>query len=134
MYSEKYSPKRGDIWMCNLNQSDGSVQSGYRPVFVISNNKNNTYSPTLNIIPLTSKVNKRDLPVHVNLWNYKDYGLKKPSTMLVEQIMTVPGDSLERYIGCIQDEMTLNSVQKAISIQFQLGSHISQCKIKKVFD
>ena len=52
-------PRFGEIWMCNLTNKDGSVQSGYRPVFILSNDKNNTYSTTLNVIPITSKMNKR---------------------------------------------------------------------------
>ena len=82
-------PHCGEIWMCYLTSKDGSVQSGYRPVFILSNDKNNTYSTTLNIIPLTSKMNKRKLPVHVELWSYQQYGLKTPSTLLVEQITTI---------------------------------------------
>ena len=82
-------PKCGEIWMCNLVNKDGSVQTGYRPVFVLSNDKNNTYAPTLNIIPLTTKMNKRKLPIHVELWDYEKYGLKAPSTLMIEQITTV---------------------------------------------
>ena len=113
-------PKCGEIWMCNLSIKDGSIQSGYRPVFILSNNKNNTYSPTLNIIPITSKMNKRKLPIHVELWKYKEYGLAMPSTMLVEQIMTIPIDYLDRRIGRIVDNTTLNNVCRAIEIQFPI--------------
>ena len=28
-------PKCGEIWMCNLNVKDGSIQNGYRPVFIL---------------------------------------------------------------------------------------------------
>ena len=112
------NPQNGEIWMCHLAEKNGSVQGGYRPVFVLSNDKNNTYSPTLNIIPITSKMNKRALPVHVELWHYKKYGLKEPSTMMIEQIMTVNSDCLERKIGRINDTKTLLAIKKAMSIQF----------------
>lgn len=113
-------PKYGQIWMCHIRSEEGSIQNGYRPVFILSNNKNNTYAPTVNIIPLTSKMNKRRLPVHVEIWNYKKYGLQVPSTMLVEQIMTVTMDSLDRYIGAIDDEEILNDICKAMCIQFPI--------------
>jgi len=45
----------GDIWMCDLKKMSGSVQFGYRPVFILSNNVNNMYANTLNIIPLNNK-------------------------------------------------------------------------------
>ena len=106
-------PKCGEIWMCNL-----------------SNNKNNTYSPTLNVIPITSKMNKRRLPIHVELKNHQQYGLRVPSTMLVEQIMTIPINCLDKCIGEIVDNETLNDIRRAIGIQFpivQLMQITSMC-------
>lgn len=113
-------PKCGEIWMCNLRTKDGSIQNGYRPVFILSNNKNNTHSPTLNIIPITSKMNKKKLPVHVELWSYQEYGLKTPSTMLVEQIMTIPSDYLVKCIGNIRNKGVLSNICKAMEIQFPI--------------
>lgn len=115
-------PKCGEIWMCNLSEKDGSVQRGYRPVFVLSNDKNNTYSPTINIIPITSKMNKRKLPVHVEIWNYSEFGLKSPSTLMIEQITTVPSTSLDYCIGCIFDRKIINDINRAIRIQFPIIS------------
>ena len=106
--------------MCRLERKGGSVQGGYRPVLVVSNNKNNTYSPTLNIIPLTSKMHKRKLPVHVELWSYEQYGLKAPSILLIEQITTIQAEELEQYIGKVSDCETLKSIWRAIIIQFPI--------------
>lgn len=113
------SPSYAEIWMCNLSVNRGSIQSGYRPVFILSNDKNNTYSTTLNVIPLTTKTNKK-LPVHVNLLNYSEYGLKTYSTLLVEQITTITVDSLDVCIGKINDKEILYDIRKAISIQFPI--------------
>lgn len=115
---EKSRPKCGEIWMCNLSESEGSVQSGYRPVFIVSNDKNNTYSSTINIIPITTKMNKRKLPVHVELWNYQRYGLKAPSTLMVEQTTTVALSSLDKYIGKILDKNVLGDISRAMRVQF----------------
>lgn len=103
-----------------MSKGDGSVQRGYRPVYVLSNDKNNTYSPTLNVIPITSRMNKRNLPVHVELLDYESYGLKSPSTMMVEQITTVPTVSLDRYIGEVSDNATVNNICAAICVQFPI--------------
>ena len=111
-------PRCGEIWMCNLSYKDGSVQSGYRPVFILSNDKNNTFSTTLNVIPITSKMNKRNLPVHVVLWRYEQYGLKSPSTLMIEQITTIPVEILDRRIGTVSDKETLNNISKAMFVQF----------------
>lgn len=114
------SPHFSEIWMCNLPTKNGSIQSGYRPAFILSNDKNNTHSTTLNIIPITSKMNKRKLPVHVDLWDYQRYGLKTPSTMLIEQITTVTMDSLDMYLGMIGDKEILNDISNALAIQFPI--------------
>lgn len=121
-------PKYGEIWMCNLDVKDSSVQSGYRPVFILSNNKNNTHSSTLNIIPITSKIDKRKLPIHVKLRKCKEYGLRKQSTMLVEQIMTIPMDYLDRCIGRIANKDTLNNICRAMEIQFPVVKLLSETK------
>lgn len=118
--SLKSLPKYGEIWMCELASKNNSIQSGYRPVFILSNNKNNTYAPTLNIIPLTTKMNKRKLPIHVELWDYKKYGLNKPSTMLVEQITTIPIINLVKCIGSVNDNIVLKKIVEAMSIQFPI--------------
>lgn len=120
-------PKCGEIWMCQLASKDGSVQNGYRPVFILSNNKNNTYAPTLNVIPLTTKMNKRQLPIHVELWDYQKYGLKRPSTMLVEQITTIPIVSLDKCIGNVDDANILKNIWSAINAQFPILQMISVC-------
>lgn len=108
----------GEIWICELPHGRGSIQNGSRPVFVLSNNKNNAYSPTVNVIPLTTKMNKRDLPVHVELWDCQRYGLVAPSTMLIEQITTVPMTSLVKRLGSIEDNRILKAIWEAICIQF----------------
>ena len=111
-------PRTNEIWMCNLSKQEGSIQCGYRPVFILSNNKNNTYSTTLNVIPITSRQSKKNLPVHVKLNQYKEYGLSVPSTMLVEQIMTVTLDNMDKKIGSVSDDDTLRHISDAIAIQF----------------
>lgn len=123
--SKNQYPKCGEIWMCNLHSFGKSVQVGYRPVFILSNDKNNTYSPTLNVIPLTTKMNKRRLPIHVELWEPEKYGLREPSTLLIEQIMTISNDSLSHKIGDITDPCVLKQISSAIQIQFPVMSLIA---------
>ena len=52
-------PQRGDIWFANLgSHPHSSVQSGCRPVIVISNNIGNNHSDTVNVLPLTRHMKK----------------------------------------------------------------------------
>ncbi len=110
----------GEIWMCEINANGGSVQSGYRPVFVVSNNANNKYSNTLNVMPMTSKIKRTDLPCHVQVADYVGCGLNAPSMILVEQLTTVNKDSLVRRIGRIDDVETLQKICAGMRAQFPL--------------
>ncbi len=123
-------PKCGEIWMCNLPMKGGSIQGGYRPVFILSNDMNNTYAPTINAIPLTSKMNKRKLPVHVEIWNYQEYGLKEPSTMLVEQIMTIGMGNLDKRVGTVKDHGVLDSISEAMRVQFPVIANLIANRIE----
>lgn len=112
--------KCSDIWMANISDKSGSIQCGHRPVFIISNDKNNQYSSTINVLPMTSKMNKRNLPCHVEIWNYRKYGLAKPSTIMTEQIMTIEKYDLRYYIGKIVDLDMLMNIYRALQSQFPL--------------
>lgn len=122
-FPDKAKPLCGEIWMCDLGRNENSVQSGYRPVFVISNNANNRHSPTINVFPLTTKMNKRNLPVHVELWDYEKYGLSTPSTILVEQPLTIPATNFIKKAGAIKDAETLEKICRAMGIQFPILVH-----------
>ena len=115
--------KCGEIWMANLPLQDGSIQGGHRPVFVISNDKNNKYSTVINVIPLTTKMNKRNLPCHVEIWDHNKYGLTAPSTLLVEQLTTTRKENLRYYMGEIKDIDMLMRICSAMRSQFPIFSH-----------
>lgn len=87
---------QGEIWMADLGSKGGNVQSGKRPVIVLQNDIGNKYSPTTIVVPLTSRL-KKDLPVHADLGT--QYGLKKVSTSLMEQITTINQSCLISKIG-----------------------------------
>ena len=64
--------RRGDILWADLGMfPTTSVQGGVRPVIVVSNNKANTYSSVITVVPLTSRIyKKRYLPTHVFISKY----------------------------------------------------------------
>ena len=57
--------KRGDLYYADLDPTIGSEQDGFRPVLVVQNNIGNAHSPTVIIVPLTTKIKKNNLPTHV---------------------------------------------------------------------
>lgn len=82
--------KRGDIFYATLNPVIGSEQGGTRPVLTISNNTGNRHSPTIIVVPITSRT-------HTEV---KDFDkLDKDSIILLEQIRTIDKQRLKQYIG-----------------------------------
>lgn len=85
--------KFGDIFYANLKE-DGHIQGGFRPVIIAQNDIGNRFSPTLWIIPLTTRTEKgKHLPTHVFIESDIS-GLPKDSVALVEQMRIVNKDVL----------------------------------------
>lgn len=59
--------KRGEVYYADLRNTKGSEQGGVRPVLILQNDTGNFYSPTIIIVPLTSKVKREDLLTHYTL-------------------------------------------------------------------
>ena len=76
--------KWGEIYLCNLGTSQGSVQSGVRPVLVIQNNIGNEHSPTIVVATITSVLKKLNQPTHILLDT--SCGLKEISMVMLEQL------------------------------------------------
>jgi len=94
--------QRGDIYWAELPEIEGSqLQAGLRPVVLIANNAANENSPTFQCVPLTSRLKKESLPVHVIL-NTTNC-LKKTSMALVEQETSIDKHRLRSKIGTVSD-------------------------------
>jgi mRNA interferase MazF len=74
--------KRGEIYWCDLEPRRGHEQGARRPVVIVSADPyNESQSPLIGIVPLTTAVAKN--PVHIAL-AAEDTGLSAPSTALVD--------------------------------------------------
>lgn len=111
----KVKVNRGDIFYAHLTGT-GSVQSGLRPVIVISNNKNNMFSSIVTVVPCTTKI--KSLPVHVVM--SKESGFPQKSQALCEQVISLPKESLERKIGTAT-ECDMKKIERAMLIQLGIG-------------
>lgn len=110
--------ERGDILMVDLGQVSGtSLQSGIRPVVVISNNKANTYSPVITVVPFTSKVyKKRYLPTHVFIRQCEMVGLKRHGLILAEQITSIDVQSIIQKCGHVSSD-AMQRITSAAEVQ-----------------
>ena len=101
---------RGDLFYYDFGNRTGSIQSGERPVLVIQADDYNKNAPTIIVAAVTSVIKKRYLPSHILLG--EDFGLKKPSMVLLEQVQTVNKEDLKDYIGTVDDEQSPTGPQE----------------------
>ena len=108
--------KFGEIYLARL-VGDGHEQRGTRAVIIAQNEMGNKYSPTVEIIPLSAKINKaRHLPTHVFVKADTTTGLKVDSLALAEQPKTIDKTKLIHRIGQLSYE-TLCAIGNARRIQ-----------------
>ena len=114
---------RGAVWFANLGGGNGtSVQSGCRPVIIISNDEGNRHADTLAVLPLTTRMKKPYLPTHVSV-NPTDLTEANPlrpfqtSMVLAEQIATISKSDLCSYLGRIAPGPTMDRINEAVKVQ-----------------
>lgn len=88
---------------------------GMRGYLVVSNDVNNMYSNTCNILPISSS-SRDDLPMRVK-FNYQGKDLE----IMCEHIYTVNTEELLRYAYTLSDEI-MSQVDKALSSQLGIVS------------
>ena len=110
--------KRGGIYLAALDPAMGHEIAKTRPVLVISNDKNNTFSDTITILPITSKNVKKTYPFEVVLVKGKGT-LPKKSKIKADQIRTLDKRRLIKTIGRLSEGDML-SVEKAVNIHLDL--------------
>jgi len=110
--------KRGDICIASLYPVVGREISKTRPVVVVSNDKNNAFSGTVTILPITSEKLKRIYPFEVFL--PKGSGsLPKDSKVKADQIRTLDKSRIVSVLGKL-GESEVKSVERGLKIHLAL--------------
>ena len=109
---------RGDLYYYDFGNCTGSVQSGERPVLVVQADDYNHNAPTIIVAAVTSVMKKRYLPSHIELG--ENFGLKKQSMVLLEQVQTVNKSELKEYIGTVDDEQIIRQINITLKKTFGL--------------
>jgi mRNA interferase MazF len=90
---------RGDVYQASLSPTQGSEQSGNRPVIVVSRDALNVLSSVVIVVPVTGRENKRRIyPSQLEIKAH-DGGLTKDSVALCEQIRAVSKTRLTKRLG-----------------------------------
>ena len=95
--------RQGDIYLIYFPYNiKGSMQRGYRPAVVIQNNLLNDTSPTVVVIPLTSR--DKGGKIHYKIKATVENGLVMDSVALCESITTTSRHFIKDYCGHLSDE------------------------------
>lgn len=120
------APRRYEVWFADLGDHQGtSVQSGNRPVLIISNDVGNLFSNTVTVIPLTTKFKKLEMPTHVVLCQ-EDCCMLRPEAMqdsllLAEQITTIDKSALSNTLCRVFSREKQSEIECAVSAQLGLS-------------
>jgi len=104
--------KRFEIYLYDFGAMPGSIQNGIRPALIIQDNRFNENSPTTIVAAITSVIKKERLPSHIFLG--QEFGLSKPSMVILEQLRTVNQDELREYVGAISDPYLTKIIGRGI--------------------
>lgn len=107
--------RRGNIFLTKLNDSYLNVQNGIRPCLIIQNNLGNTFSPTLIVVPLTTKIKKAKMLVHVMI--------NSNQMALCECILTISKTQIISYIGTVDDNI-MKKINEALSISLDIEREV----------
>ena len=110
--------RRGEVWRVALDPVVGSETGKTRPGLVLQNDHANRSSPTVTIIPISSRVD-RVYPFQVRI-PLGEGGLPRESKVLCEQIRTVSRQRLGERLGELPVER-LREVRRALDRHLWLG-------------
>ena len=95
--------KRGDVWLADLNPTQGSEQAGIRPVIIFQNDIISQFSTTIIAIPLTTNQRRASLPICLVI-EQGDSGLAQDSVALCFQMRVLDKTRLIRKLGQLSPE------------------------------
>lgn len=111
--------KRGEIYLAALDPVMGREIAKTRPVLVVSNDKNNEFSGTVTILPLTSKNPQTVYPFEVFI-SEGTANVPKDSKVKADQIRTLDKRRIIKRIGVL-DQKWLIAIDEALRIHLALN-------------
>jgi len=105
--------KRGEVWWVNFEPSIGGEIRKKRPAVIVSNNAANQFLNRVQVIPLTSNVDKLyPSETYITLRG-------KKAKAMADQLTTVSKKRLIKQLGTVSNA-ELEGIKRAISIQLDL--------------
>ena len=110
--------KRGEVYIAALGPVIGREISKARPTLIVSNDRNNDFSGTVTVLPITSANLKKIYPFEVFLPKGSG-GLPKNSKVKADQIRTLDKGRLAKRVGKLERE-EITEIEKAMNIHLGL--------------
>ncbi len=118
---ENWKYRRGDVYLADCGDWHGSIQGGIRPVVIMQNNIGNRHSPTLSVLKLTTKIDKKPgQPTHYILKNIR--GIPYPSQVLAEQPDTINKSDIIQYMTHLSDQH-MAEISRCVEIELDLTQY-----------
>src|SRR3989339_654001 len=111
--------KRWSIWRANLDPVIGSEQGKSRPVLIVSDNDINDLLNIVNVLPLTTKKQNRQVYPNEALLLSGQGRVPNDSIVLCHQIRTMDKQRLSKEYGIIDDPDKQREIIEDLC--FQLG-------------
>lgn len=111
------APRRGELWLVDLDPTRAHEQAGRRPALVISDDLfNHGPSNLVVVLPITSTL--RNIPSHVRI-NAPEGGLRNDSAVLCDAVRSIAKERLGTRWGMVTDE-TLAHIEDVLRILLRL--------------
>lgn len=124
---------RGSVHLCELGENIGSEQGDERPVIIISNNRINSTSSNVLVIPLSKTLKKKTITnrkkkrievpkvkTHYFLKKNKYTFLDYDSSAMTEGLKVVSKIRIRKHLGEISDPKDLNAILSRIKWIFEI--------------
>ena len=111
-------PRRGDVYLVDLEHTRGAEIQKQRPAVVIQNDVGNRYSAVTIVAALSSSVPDKPFPFIVRIES-SEGGLEHDSVVLLNQVRTIDKSRLLRRLGKLKPA-TMARVDRALQISLGL--------------